>query len=163
MLTLFLSFRLVSGVNVSAWMQQWTLSPNYPIVDASVKVVKLPNGTSLASILLKQQPITAARNGTGQSGGIPAGNSGWACDESLTSERWWVPVAYRRQVGSGGGSGSPASPLKWDHMNSSSCTTTIPLGAFGGEAVGSGAGGLILRRDSFILSQRRFCFAYFGG
>ena len=136
-------------------MQQWTLSPNYPIVDASVKVVKLPNGTSLASILLKQQPITAALNGTGQNGGTPAGNSGGACDESPASlGRWWVPVAYRRQAGAGGGSGSTPSP-KWDHMSSSSCTTTIPWGAFGGEAVGSEAGQ--------FLSRRRYYFALFGG
>ena len=103
-------------------MEQWTLSPNYPVVDASVKVAKLPNGTSWASAVLKQRPVVPL------AAPAPGWTNGTFCDDAsaASGRRWWLPIAYKRQGHTG-----VASPSKWEPLGS--CATTVSLGSFGGE------------------------------
>ena len=119
------------GVDVSGWMEQWTLSPNYPVVDASVKVAKLPNGTSWASAVLKQRPVVplaAPAPGWTNAAPAPGWTNGTVCDDAsaASGRRWWLPIAYKSQGHTG-----VASPSKWEPMGS--CATTVSLGSFGGE------------------------------
>ena len=87
---------------MSGWMRRWTLSPNYPVLDASIRVDRLPNGSSTAALQLRQRPIVlpaskAAPAATAVAAVAPS------CNDTTGVGIWWVPISAKPEV-SGKGS-----------------------------------------------------------
>ena len=98
-------FTPLAGLDVSGWMRQWTLSPNYPVLDASIRVDRLPNGSSTAALKLRQSPVVlpAASSAAPAAAAAAAASVVPFCNDTTGEGLWWVPISAKPEVSGLGG------------------------------------------------------------
>ncbi len=94
-------------------MQQWTLSPNYPILEVDVEL----DQDAPAALTLRQRPLLPP-------GTSPSANG--TCNESSSAAkggagRWWLPVSAKHE-----GSALLPDPAHW--LSMWNCTARMDLG-----------------------------------
>ena len=75
---LYASLKETTGLDIPFWMTNWTVKPGYPVVTSSIHKV---DGKHI--LHLSQRPLSGS------------------CNDDTGEGRWWVPVLYKLQGGTG--------------------------------------------------------------